>query len=179
MSKLSPRQKQFARNLIKTNGRQGEAYKMLSPSSSDKSAQANASRMLANKPEIKQYLVEVLERKGLGTDELVGKLKRLTNAKKENILPSGEIVKTVDNSTRLHAVTTGLKLHGHLTTNVHVGDDNRSVLINVDSKSTQEVNSLTDKLNELHGALALDKGQQDGEILDADFSASDDTSEVD
>ncbi len=179
MKKLSTREKLFARNLIKTNGRQGEAYKLLSPTSSDKSAQANASRMLSNKPEIKQFIVEIMCKKGMDVQSLVGKLKRLTIAKREVLLPSGEVLKLVDNPIRLGAVRDGLKLHGHLTTSVHVGDDNRSVNISVGDKTSEEVNLLTAKLSQLNDALQLDKGQQDGELIDVDFSTGDDTSEVD
>ena len=177
--KISIKHKLFATNLVKTKGHQTKAYKLTYPNASDVTASKNSSKVLSEHPEIKDFVVEVMRRKGMDIDNLVGKLKRLTNAKREVLLPSGEVMKLVDNSTRLSATTTALKLHGHLTTNVHVGDDNRQVNISVGDKTSGEVNTLTNKLNDLHSALALDKGQQDGEIVDADFSASDDTSEVD
>jgi len=179
MKKIKPKDMKFARALIKTNGHQGKAYKILHPTVTDTVAQASASRMLANKPEIKQFVVEIMNTKGLDVGNLVGKLKRLTSAKKDNIMPSGEVVKTVDNPTRLQAVKTGLELHGALKTATSINTDRRSININLEGRGSEELKLLTSKLDDLNKALALDDGMQDGEIVDADFSTTDDTISLD
>jgi len=179
MNKLSQKQKLFAKNLIKTKGHKTKAYMLTYPDASEKSAQASSSRMLANKPEIATYVVEVMEQRGMSINNLVGKLKGLTSAKKENIMPSGEVVKTVDNPTRLSAVKTGLELHGALKSTPSINTDNRSINISMNSRDSAELSALTDKLEQLNVALLEDNGAQDGEIIDADFSKTDDTQSID
>jgi len=177
--KLSIKHKTFAQNLIKTRGHQTKAYMLTYPNASKVTAEKNSCKILAERPEIKQYLVEVLERKGMSVDMLVGKLKRLTNAKKSIVQASGEVIQVEDNGTRLAATTTGLKLHGALTTAVNINTDRRSININLNDRDTSELKSLTDKLEQLNHALNLDEGIQDGEITDADFSTTDETSKLD
>lgn len=179
MNKLSIKKQKFARGLVKNSGNATKTYMQLHPNASVATANTNSSKYLKANPDISHYVVEVMNTKGVDINNLVGKLKRMTNAKKENILPSGEIIKTVDNTARMSAINTGFKLHGHLSSSVHVGNDNRTVNISVGEKSSEELSLLTDKMSALHTALALDKGQQDGEILDVDFSSGDDTSDVD
>lgn len=174
--KLSTKHKMFAKNLIKTHGHQTKAYQLTYPNASKITAEKNSCKILSEKPEIKSYMVSVMEKKGMDINSLVGKLKRLTNAKKEVLTSTGVVKKLVDNNIRLSATTTALKLHGHLQPSVHVGDDNRQVSININNKPTEDINKLVDKLTELNKTLSLnDDGEQIGEIVDADFSATDDT----
>ena len=177
--KLSVKHRLFAKNLIKTKGDNKKAYKITYPNASDVTAKNRGSELVRTHPEIKEFLVETLNKKGLPLDNLVGKLKRLTSAKKELVQPSGEVVKVVDNPTRLQAVKTGLEMHGALRTSTSINTDNRSININLEGKDTRELKTLSDKLDQLNNALQLDVGMQDGEIIDGDFSTTDETSELD
>lgn len=179
MVKMKPRDKLMAKALIKTKGNQGKAYKLLHPNVSDEVAQASASRLLSTKPHITEFVVERLNNKGVSIDTLVGGLKKQIRAKKENIMPSGEVVKTVDNTARMTAIRTGFQLHGALQQSTNINTDKRSININLAGRESKELNSLTSKLDDLHKALALDSGAQDGEIVDADFSTTDDTISLD
>ena len=177
--KLSTKHRLFAKNLIKTKGNNKKAYKLTYPSATDVTAKNRGSELVRTHPEIRTYLVETLDKRGVSIDTLVGGLKRLLNAKKEVIMPSGEKVKTVDNSTRLQAVKTGFELHGALKTATSINTDRRSININLGGREPKEVEALTSKLDLLNQALALDSGAQDGEIVDADFSTTDDTISLD
>lgn len=177
--KLSTKHRMFAKNLIKTKGNNRKAYKLTYPDATDITAKNRGSELVRTHPEIRSYLVETLDKRGVSIDTLVGGLKRLLNAKKETIMPSGEKIKTTDNSTRLQAVKTGFELHGALKAAGSINTDRRSINIDMRGRETGELKSLTNKLNELNKALALDSGAQDGEIVDADFSTTDDTISLD
>ena len=71
-------------------------------------------------------------------------LKKLCKAKKEVLLPSGEVVQLKDNKIRLNATINAFKLHGHLKSSTHIGDDNRQVNINSPSQDSSD-STLTDR----------------------------------
>ena len=177
--KLSAKHKALARNLIKTQGNQTKAYMMTYPKANEVSARKNASRVLAMKPEIKHYMTEVLDRKGMSIDSLAGKLKKLLIAKRSIVMSTGEVIKVEDNSARMNALTTAFKLHGQLQNQTTINKDQRSINIDLSNRSPEDVSALMQKMSELNSALALDEGMQDGEIIDADFSKTDDSSSLD
>ena len=172
--------RKFAKNLVKTEGQQTKAYMMTYPKATKETAVRRASELLANKPEIKQEIARILDKAGATTEKACKKLKKLMDAKKQVVVDK-ELHSVADNPTQLETAKTVLKLQGHLTTvGMQINTDNRQVNIGGEGIDHRQLGSLTQKLSSLHKImLGTDTGEQSGEVIDADFSANDDTAGVD
>ena len=181
MIKTELKHKKFAREVVKTltaGGTQAEAYKKVYPAANTSSAIQQASRLLA-KPEIKHDISIILERNHMDKDIACKKLKRMMSAKKSLVVDKA-IQQVQDNPTQLEATKTVLRLHGELKSGVNITEDNRQVNISGDELDHRQLKTLTQKLTSIHSLMNKQTpGIQDGEVVDADFSTTDDTMGVD
>ena len=77
---ITPKKELFCQTLVKNEGRQMETWLELHPNVKKASARANSSRMLAD-VSVRLRVFEILEKNGLGLNEVVKKLSEFMNAK--------------------------------------------------------------------------------------------------
>ena len=145
------------------------------PKSGKANAERRSSELLAKYPEIKQEVALILDRQGMSKERACKKLKRLWNAKKQVVVDK-TLQAVPDNPTQLESVKTVLKLHGELKTGVNITEDNRQINIGQEEIDHRQLKTLTHKLSQLHRLMTKqDPGEQTGDVVDADFSTTDDT----
>jgi len=154
--KLSTKNKMFAKNLIKYHGNATEAYLETYPNSGINSAHANASRLLAQKPEILDIVKQVADNNGVTLDKLTKKLKQKLDSKK-SIVIDREIQYVDDNTNQLKAVELGLKIQGALDDSTKIQNNtvnithNQSIIVEKIQSNMERMfeimDSRRDKLN--------------------------------
>ena len=158
MAKLENiKHEQFAKALVKKKFNRKRAYMEVYPDSKANSAEVSASRLLKNKPNIKDRVREIAEQKGLTLDYLVTNLADLTQAQKTIFDKLGTPLEIPENNIRLSATETGLKLYGVLTNDRQAQislTDARSVNISPDESNVNCIKSISSMLSKLNESLA-------------------------
>lgn len=158
MAKLENiKHEQFAKALVKKKFNRKRAYMEVYPDSKANSAEVSASRLLKNKPNIKDRVREIAEQKGLTLDYLVTNLADLTQAQKTIFDKLGTPLEIPENNIRLSATETGLKLYGVLTNDRQAQislTDARSVNISPDESNINCIKSISSMLSKLNESLA-------------------------
>ena len=169
--------KQFEDALIEHKGNQTKAYMAIHPNASARTASSNAISLIKRNPQVMVNIAQRMDDNKGSEDMLCQKLIKLVNCKK-SIVVDNTIHKVADNQTQLDSVKTALKLHGHLSTGVHISTDNRQVNISAESLDHRQLKSLSSKLTQLHATRKFDGDTQDGEVTDEDVSSHDDSGSI-
>jgi len=112
--RLKPKHLNFAKNLVKHNGNQKDAYLDTYPKCSASVASACSSKLISSKPAILDYAREIANRNGVTIESLTKKVRQKMEAQKLQGFPNGVIETVDDNPTQMKATELGLKIHGVL-----------------------------------------------------------------
>jgi len=105
---LKPKEEMFVQSYLKHKFNGTQAYLEINPNVKVTSARVNASRLLAN-ISIRLKISEELSKQGLGIENLITRLKKLTEAFK---FVNPAVGYGVDNKTRLDTIKFLCQLHG-------------------------------------------------------------------
>ena len=164
----NPNHERLANNLAKVYTGEiktkTDAYKLTYPNSSHTNARTRAWELTSTRQDIKARVAELLAvNKLTKLESVVNNVGELTQANK--VLPTKlGLIDTPDNSTRMEANKTLLKLHGALDS-VQSTQDNRSVTINVTPQDLPQIQQIADVLTRMDRVLGEDGDVQDGEVV--------------
>lgn len=138
-----------------------KAYRELYPNTTAPQEISEGAFRILKTPEVKNSIVESLEKSGLSVGYLNTRLRQLTVAEKQ-IIFNNQLVPVADNGTSLEAIKTAYKLHKLLEEKNFVNVDARSVNVDVDLPTVEKIDSVISKLDTLNKTLDLTKS---GEVL--------------
>ena len=140
------REKHFAKAYVLNGGNGMKAYQAISQHVTPDTARAEAPGYLA-KPSVQSYLLELIN-KGIPPEYLSKRLKVLSNAKKDHVLPNGKIVEIRDNASSIASIDKILRITGALKdgdTNI----DARSINFNMTADDAKILSDLADRFDRL------------------------------
>lgn len=126
------------------------------------------SNLLLQKPEIREDIRNQLDRQGISTEYLNGKLKKIIDQPiKHFVTKNGDDIVVEDNHLRLEAIKHGHKLHGLIdkpANNITL-QDNRSITFNQSGKNEKELATIFGAIITKLQALQSEPDSIGGEII--------------
>lgn len=138
-----------------------QAFREIYPNANSPQEITRGAFEILKEPQVKNSIVESLEKSGLSVGYLNNRLRQLTVAEKQ-IIFNNKLVPVADNGTSLEAIKTAYKLHKLLEEKNFVNVDARSVTVDVDLPTVEKIDSVISKLDTLNKTLDLTKS---GEVL--------------
>ena len=171
--------KRFAKHLI-NSGNITKAYQATYPAANASTARKRGHELVKSEPRVYNALIKEFEVKGIKPSWLATQVKTLAKAsRKIEYNSEGKPIKISDNTVRLEAVKTALKVCGYLQSGIQITQDNRQITIASEQLDHRQLKALSIKLNALHRTLNFSGEVQSGEVLDVDVSQGDDTEGID
>ncbi len=127
----------------------GKEYHAVDTKTSPVSAIVNVSRLLA-KPEAQKTLAEYLE-VDFPKDKRSGRLKELSEAKKDHVLQDGTKVEIRDNQASLRSLELMMRVCGDIRESGSTNIDARSINYTISATEAAKLVELADKLDRLRG----------------------------
>ena len=145
LTKAIIRQKRFAKEYIANGCNSKKAYLSISPNVTENTAQVEGGEYL-RKPLVTQYIKLLTQ--DCPPNYISDRLKVLSNAKKDHVLPNGKIIEIRDNASSIASIDKILRITGALKdgdTNI----DARSINFNMTADDAKVLSELADRLDRL------------------------------
>lgn len=171
--------KRFAKHLV-NSGNITKAYQATYPDANASTARKRGSELIKQEPRVFNAVVNALEAKGIKPSWIATQIKTLAKANRHmKYNEEGKLIQVSDNTVRLEAVKTALKVCGYLQSGIQIDIDNRQVSIGGEILDHRQLKTLTNKLSAMHRSRRNEE-QQDGNVYaeDADFTARDDAASI-
>ena len=170
MAKLkNPKHEKFAQEIIKGKT-QREAYQKVYKA--QPASASVAGNLLANQNQVKQRVMEILQRKETTSlDNIIENISEDLKAKKEVVYNNkGDIIEVRDNPTRTAAQQSLLKLYGAVgSVDNQTNIDARQVNVSIKAEDNAKLEQIADTLSKMNKKLDFTKGSQDGEVVEVVF----------